>query len=39
VLAVVYDDELVPAVPAEAHDRPVGGTLTPTGGVRFFART
>ncbi len=37
VLAVVYDDELVADVPAEAHDRPVGGTLTPSGGVRFFA--
>jgi 5-formyltetrahydrofolate cyclo-ligase len=37
VLALVYDDELVSEVPAEAHDRPVGGTLTPSGGVRLFS--
>jgi 5-formyltetrahydrofolate cyclo-ligase len=36
VLAVVFDDELLGAVPAEDHDRPVGGTLTPEGGVRRF---
>jgi 5-formyltetrahydrofolate cyclo-ligase len=36
VLAVVFDDELVERVPAESHDRPVGGTLTPAGGVRTF---
>ena len=36
VLAVVFDDELLERVPAEAHDRPVGGTLTPAGGVRAF---
>ena len=34
VLAVVFDDELIESVPAQAHDRPVGGTLTPAGGVR-----
>ena len=34
VLAVVFDDELLESVPVEAHDRPVGGTLTPAGGVR-----
>jgi 5-formyltetrahydrofolate cyclo-ligase len=34
VLAVVFDDELLGEVPVQAHDRPVGGTLTPLGGVR-----
>ncbi|HET6175129.1 MAG TPA: 5-formyltetrahydrofolate cyclo-ligase [Gaiellales bacterium] len=34
VLAVVFDDELLDSVPVQAHDRPVGGTLTPAGGVR-----
>jgi 5-formyltetrahydrofolate cyclo-ligase len=34
VLAVVFDDELLDAVPVQAHDRPVSGMLTPTGGVR-----
>ena len=36
VLAVVFDDELIESVPAEAHDRPVSGTLTPVGGIRLF---
>ena len=36
VLAVVFDDEVLEAVPAQGHDRPVGGTLTPSGGVRLF---
>lgn len=30
VVAVVYDDELLEAVPAEPHDRPVHAVLTPT---------
>ena len=34
VLAVVFDDELLESVPVQPHDRPVGGTLTPAGGVR-----
>jgi 5-formyltetrahydrofolate cyclo-ligase len=34
VLAVVFDDELLDSVPVQTHDRPVGGTLTPAGGVR-----
>ena len=38
VLAVVFDDELLESVPVEAHDRPVGGTLTPAGGVRLLWR-
>jgi len=36
VIAVVFDDELLESVPAQAHDRAVGGTLTPMGGVRLF---
>jgi 5-formyltetrahydrofolate cyclo-ligase len=36
VLAVVFDDELLDSVPVQAHDRRVGGTLTPRGGVRRF---
>jgi 5-formyltetrahydrofolate cyclo-ligase len=36
VLAVVFDDELLEAVPTQPHDRPVNGALTPTGGVRYF---
>jgi 5-formyltetrahydrofolate cyclo-ligase len=36
VLAVVFDDELLDSVPVQAHDRPVGGTLTPLGGVRLL---
>lgn len=35
VLAVVFDDELVDDVPAEAHDRPVDGALLPSGAVMF----
>src|SRR5664280_2311939 len=35
VLAVVYDDELLDAVPSERHDRPVTGALTPSGVRRF----
>ena len=35
VLAVVHDDEVLDAVPVEAHDRPVHGALTPR-GVLFF---
>jgi 5-formyltetrahydrofolate cyclo-ligase len=36
VLAVVFDDELLDTVPVQQHDRPVNGTLTPAGGVRYF---
>lgn len=35
VLAVVFDDELVDELPAEQHDRPVAGALTPSGLVMF----
>jgi 5-formyltetrahydrofolate cyclo-ligase len=31
VLALLYDGELLPAVPAEPHDRPVTGVVTPSG--------
>lgn len=30
VLAVVYDEEVLDAVPVEPHDSPVGGALTPS---------
>ena len=32
---LLYDDELVGAVPAEAHDRPVSAAVTPSGIRRF----
>ncbi|MBB4929680.1 5-formyltetrahydrofolate cyclo-ligase [Lipingzhangella halophila] len=35
-IAVIYDTELVDAVPAEAHDRPVHGVVTPQRGVHWF---
>ena len=34
VVAVVFGDEVLDAVPVEAHDRPVDGVLTPDGGFR-----
>jgi 5-formyltetrahydrofolate cyclo-ligase len=36
VIAVVFDDELMARVPVQGHDRPVGGTLTPLGGLRLL---
>ena len=33
LLAVVFDDELLPEVPVEAVDRPVDAVLTPSGGL------
>jgi 5-formyltetrahydrofolate cyclo-ligase len=36
VLAVVFDDDVLDSVPAEPHDRPVSGALTPS-GVQLFA--
>lgn len=35
VLAVVYDEEVLDAVPAEPHDRRVTGALTPSGVLPF----
>jgi 5-formyltetrahydrofolate cyclo-ligase len=35
VYAVVFDDELVDAVPQERHDMPVNGVVTPAGIVTF----
>ncbi len=35
LLAVVFDDELLDAVPAEPHDQRVDGALTPSGPVMF----
>ena len=36
VIAVVFDDEVLDAVPAETHDRRVDGVLTPRGGLARF---
>jgi 5-formyltetrahydrofolate cyclo-ligase len=33
VVALLHDGELVDAVPAEPHDRPVHGAITPRGGL------
>lgn len=38
VIAVVADDELVEAVPTEAHDLPVAAVLTPSAGLMRFPR-
>ena len=35
VYAVIFDDELVDAVPRERHDQPVNGVVTPSGIVTF----
>jgi len=35
VYAVIFDDELVDAVPRERHDMPVNGVVTPGGIVTF----
>lgn len=35
VYAVVYDHEVVDAVPREAHDQSVDGAVTPSGIIRF----
>ena len=35
VYAVIFDDELVDAVPRERHDQPVNGVVTPAGVVTF----
>jgi len=35
VYAVIFDDELVDAVPRERHDMPVDGVVTPSGIVTF----
>jgi len=34
-VAVVYDTELLDLLPAEPHDVPVHGAVTPQGFVRF----
>ncbi|QBI55863.1 5-formyltetrahydrofolate cyclo-ligase [Streptomonospora litoralis] len=36
-LAVIYDTELVWSVPAEPHDRPVDGVVTPETGMRLLS--
>lgn len=35
VFAIVYDDELLDAVPSEPHDRPVDGVVTPGQTCQF----
>jgi 5-formyltetrahydrofolate cyclo-ligase len=35
VVALLYPDEIMPAVPREPHDRPVTGALTPAGLIRL----
>ncbi|MBM7518604.1 5-formyltetrahydrofolate cyclo-ligase [Nocardioides nitrophenolicus] len=35
---LLYDDEVLPDVPAEPHDRPVTAAATPAGVVRFSPR-
>ncbi|MEA9986356.1 MULTISPECIES: 5-formyltetrahydrofolate cyclo-ligase [Subtercola] len=35
VYAVIYDDELIDAVPREVHDQPVNGIVTPTRILSF----
>ena len=37
IVAVVLDDEVLDEVPAEPHDRPVDGALTPVGGLSWIA--
>jgi 5-formyltetrahydrofolate cyclo-ligase len=38
VLALLYDGEVLPAVPADRHDRPVDAAVQPS-GVRWFGET
>jgi 5-formyltetrahydrofolate cyclo-ligase len=38
VIAVVFDDELIEAVPTEAHDHPVDAVVTPSNTTRFTDR-
>jgi 5-formyltetrahydrofolate cyclo-ligase len=38
LIALVYDDEVVDALPRDAHDVTVTEVLTPTGGLRHVAR-
>lgn len=35
VYALVFDDEILDAVPAEAHDQPVDGAIAPSGRITF----
>ena len=36
VVAVVFGDEVLDTIPAERHDRPVDGVLTPEHGLRWL---
>ena len=35
-IALVYDDELLPSVPAAPHDRPVRAVATPSRGITWL---
>lgn len=37
IVAVVFDSEVLPAVPAEKHDQPVDAAVTPS-GIRYFTQ-
>jgi 5-formyltetrahydrofolate cyclo-ligase len=37
IIALLHDDELIDQVPAEPHDHPVHGVITPTGGFTVLA--
>lgn len=39
LVAVVHDDEVLPHVPGDDHDVPMGWVLTPSGGFRRLAVT
>jgi 5-formyltetrahydrofolate cyclo-ligase len=39
LVAVVFDDELVDTLPAEAHDHRIGAVVTPSGGWQVLAST
>ena len=38
VIAVVFDDEILEAVPTEDHDHPVDAVITPSSTTRFSDR-
>ncbi len=38
IFAIVHDDEVLPEIPAEPHDSPVDGAVTPSRVIRFAPR-
>lgn len=38
VVAVVFEDEVLPSIPTEQHDHPVDAVVTPAGINHFSAR-